>query len=173
VKRLALGLTLVAFLIAACVSSASTATPSRSTASANPTAPATSTTPARSTTPSTASSGAGSVAGQTDTAWGRIWDTLPAGFPAVHGSTPADAAGPASANLVVDGNAAKAIATAMKAALERAGLRTAGLSGPLEDGSYVLDSVGKQAGCMVQVTASPLGGMTTVTVMYGAACPHD
>ena len=117
--------------------------------------------------------GAASQASQTDTAWGRIWDTLPGGFPAIPGSTPTDATdGPASAVLVVQGDAAKSIATSMQAALSAAGFRTEGLSGPLEDGSYVLDTAGAPAGCVVQVTAKPLGGVTTVTIMYGAVCQH-
>lgn len=164
--RLVLGLSLVAtILVAACVSSGATASLSSSAtpvASANP-----------STAPAPASAGAGSVASQTDTPWGRIWDTLPGGFPAIPGSTPTEAAdGPASATLVVQGDTAKAIATSMQAALSAAGFRTEGLSGPLEDGTYVLDMAGTPAGCVVQVTAKPLGGVTTVTIMYGAVCPH-
>lgn len=114
-------------------------------------------------------------AGQTDTEWGRIWDSLPAGFPAYPGSTPADEAstGPASATLAVDGDVAKAIGSWMAAHLEQASYRTVELSGPLEDGSYVLQSVGPAPGCRVQVSAIPLGSLTTETVMYAAACPHD
>jgi hypothetical protein len=167
--RIMLGLSLVAAIaVAACGSSGATTSPGSSVtplASAGPTAASAS---------SSAAAAAGSVAaGQTDTAWGRIWDTLPGGFPAITGSTPTEAAdGPASATLVVQGNAAKAIATSMQTALEAAGFRTEGLSGPLEDGTYVLDAAGTPAGCLVQVTAKPLGGLTTVTILYGAVCPH-
>lgn len=162
VHRLVAGLCLFAGVLpAACGSSVSTASPSPSTR-ALVSAP-----------PSTVASGSVSAAGQTDTTWGRIWDTLPAGFPPIAGATPGDAAnGPASASLVVQGNAAKSIATNMQAALEAAGFRTQGLSGPLEDGSYVLDSVGTPTGCLVQVTAAPIGGVTTVMIMYGALCSH-
>ena len=113
-------------------------------------------------------------AGQTDTEWGRIWDSLPPGFPTYPGSTPADdaATGPASATLAVDGDAAKAIANWMEAQLQGEAYTAQSLSGPLEDGSYVLDSVGAAAGCQVQVTAAPRGSLTIVTVMYGAACPN-
>jgi hypothetical protein len=92
----------------------------------------------------------------------------------ITGSTPSEeaATGPASATLVVDGNAAQAIATYLQGSLERAGFRTDGLTGPLEDGAYVLDASGSPAGCMVQVTAAPLGTVTKVTIMYGAVCPH-
>lgn len=111
--------------------------------------------------------------GQTDTAWGRIWDSLPAGFPAYPGATPADeaATGPASAVLTVQGAEAKTVAEWMQSKLEQATYSTEALSGPLEDGSYVLDSIGPAPGCRVQVSIAPLGGLTTVTVLYGADCP--
>ena len=83
------------------------------------------------------------------------------------------ATGPASADLVVDGVDAKGIATVLQTLLRQAGYTTVGLSGPLEDGSYVLDMTGSAAGCKVQVSATPTGGLTTVTILYGAACPHS
>jgi hypothetical protein len=114
------------------------------------------------------------AAGQTDTAWGRIWDSLPAGFPSVPGSTPAEeaATGPASATLAVDGTDASAIAAALKAQLEAAGFTTEAFNGPAEDGGFVLESAGTVAGCKVQATVAPLGGLTIVTILYGAACPN-
>lgn len=54
--------------------------------------------------------------------------------------------------------------------METATYSTEGLSGPLEDGSYVLDSVG-DGGCRIQTTIAPQGGLTLVTVLYGADCP--
>jgi hypothetical protein len=168
-SRRAIGLGLVAtFALAACTSAA---TSSPSTAAS---VPSTAPSPARASVAPSLGASSGSTAGQTDTDWGRIWDTLPSDFPKVTGSTPSDetATGPASATLVVNGDAAKAIATSMQARLEAAGYTTAGLSGPLEDGSYVLESTGSAAGCKVQVTAKPLGSVTTVTILYGAACPH-
>jgi hypothetical protein len=168
-SRRAIGLGLAAaFALAACASTAtSSPSPAASVASTAPSSAAAS-------SELTVGSSGGSTAGQTDTEWGRIWDTLPPDFPKITGSTPSDeaATGPASAILVVDGDSAKAIATSMEARLEAAGFTTAGLSGPLEDGSYVLDSIGGTAGCKVQVTAKPLGSVTTVTILYGAACPH-
>jgi hypothetical protein len=109
---------------------------------------------------------------QTDTAWGRIWDALPAGFPRFPGSTPADdAAGdPVTARYVVEGGDAREIASWFQARLETATFSTESLSGPLEDGSYVLDAVGNGA-CRLQVTIGPLGSMTFVTIRYGVACP--
>jgi hypothetical protein len=84
------------------------------------------------------------AAGQSDTDWGRIWDSVPAGFPRFPGSTPADdaAADPVSARFAVPGGDPRAIATWLQDALEQAHLDTVGLNGPAEDGSFVLDSVG-------------------------------
>ena len=38
-------------------------------------------------------------------------------------------------------------------------------------GSFVLDAR-RDPGCRVGVTIAPTGGMTTVTVLYGAGCPQ-
>jgi hypothetical protein len=111
-------------------------------------------------------------AGQTDTEWGRIWDTVPATFPRFPGSNPADdaAAEPVSARFAVPGGDPQAIATWMQGALERAHLSTVGLNGPAEDGSFVLDSVGDGT-CRMQTTIAPLGDMTFISVLYGSDCP--
>ena len=162
-SRVALGLSLIALLVfAACGSGASSKAPS-ATAAASRSAP-----------PSVSAS-SGPAAGQTDTEWGLIWDTLPNNFPTYPGSTPGEetATGPASANLVVDGLDAKGIVTVLQTLLRQAGYETVGLSGPLEDGSYVLDMTGSAAGCKVQVSAKPTGGLTTLTILYGAVCPHS
>ena len=155
------------FGLAACTASGASVAPSVSTpvpVSAAPSSGA-----------SAASSGGGSATSQTDTDWGRIWDTLPATFPAITGSTPSEeaAAGPASAVFTVDGDAAKTVATMLQARLEAAGYTTVGLGGPLEDGTFTLDMTGSPTGCMLQIRAAPTGGLTTVTILYGAACPHD
>lgn len=159
--RVVLGLTLTAgFALAACGAGPSTGPPSSATS-------------ATSAAPSIVAAASASSPDQTDTTWGRIWDTLPSGFPTIVGAKPVELAnGAASATLAVDGDSAKSITTTMQAALEAAGFRTQGLSGPLEDGSYVLDSVGTPTGCLVQVTAAPIGGVTTVMIMYGAICPR-
>jgi hypothetical protein len=151
----------IALAIAACGSSAPSAS-TRATASSAASAAASvppSITPA---------------AGQTDTEWGRIWDSLPAGFPTISGATPSEEAstGPASAILAVEGGDPKAIATTLRAQLEAAGYTTEGLNGPAEDGGFVLESTGSAAGCKVLATIAPLGGLTTVTILYGAACPN-
>ena len=58
----------------------------------------------------------------------------------------------------------------MQGALENATFSTESLSGPLEDGSFVLESVG-EGECRIQVIVEPMGGLTFVIVRYGAACP--
>jgi hypothetical protein len=65
------------------------------------------------------------------------------------------------------------VAKALVTQLASVGFPTAGLGSALEDGSYVLDATGSAPGCKVQVTIKPLGDKTFVTILYGAACPHD
>jgi predicted small lipoprotein YifL len=132
--------------------------------------------------PSTAASSVASAApsgaaggGQTDTEWGRIWDTLPSSFPTIPGAHPSEeaATGPVSATLVIEGNVSRLVATALVGQLAKDGFPTAGLGTPVEDGSYTLDATGSAPGCKVQLTVKPMGGETLVTILYGAACPHD
>ena len=128
-------------------------------------------------TPSVPSSSAASgrpTVSQTDTDWGRIWDSLPSSFPAVPGGTPDEnaAGGPASAVFVVEGVDAKGVATVLQTQLQKAGYTTIGSLDPLEDGSVVLEMTGKPEGCMVQATATPTGGLTTIRILYGADCPY-
>ena len=155
---------------AACEPATSSLPPAVSTSSAG--APV-SAAPPTTTASSPAEASPPAEAGQTDTAWGRIWDNLPATFPRYPGSTPAEGAatGPASAVLAVKGIEAKQIADWTQTQLERASYSTEALSGPLEDGGFVLDSTGPAPGCRVEVSISPLGGLVTVTVLYGASCP--
>ena len=149
--------------LAAC-SSAGTSSPTPPSVS-SPAAAASSARPA---------AGGGSATSQTNTDWGRIWDSLPKDFPAIAGSTPDDAAaGPASAVLVVQGDVAKTVATSLQTELGAAGYTTTALGGPLEDGTYTLDMTGASTDCMLQVAATPTGGLTTITILYGAGCPHD
>src|SRR6476646_6826509 len=150
------------FALAACGPGA-TATPSVTAATAVATP---------SVTPTTAPS-SGPKVSQSDTDWGRIWDGLPPGFPSIPGATPDEnaAGGPASAVFVVQDGDATVIATSLQTALKSAGYTTVGSMDPLEDGSGVLEMTGSPAGCAVQVTASPTGGLTTVRILYGAGCP--
>ncbi|MEX1173108.1 MAG: hypothetical protein WEG56_10915, partial [Chloroflexota bacterium] len=111
-------------------------------------------------------------ASQTETDWGTIWDGVPAGFPRFPGSTTADDATgtPASDIYAVPAGDPDVIAAWLQTAMENATYSTEGLSGPFEDGSFVLDSVG-DAGCRIQTTVAPLGNLVLVTVLYGAECP--
>src|SRR5206468_1833149 len=108
---------------------------------------------------------------QTNTDWGRIWDAAPASFPRRPGSEPTEtAAGPASAVLSVPAGVAETTDW-YATSLGQAGYKVAGASGPLEDGSYVVDATGKPAACHVQVTVANVGTLTVATIMYGASCP--
>jgi hypothetical protein len=112
---------------------------------------------------------------QTDTAWGRIWDGLPAGFPVYPGAVESEEAGggePVSATFSVADATPDEIATALQSQLELATFSTEALSGPLEDGGFVIDSVG-DGGCRIETTVTPAGGLTLITVRYGADCPFE
>jgi len=108
---------------------------------------------------------------QTETEWGRIWDELPPTFPVFPGQAPTETGeGPFSAQLSVPGDPAAA-ATWYQGALEVVGLSTLSMSGPLEDGSYVIESTGDPEGCVVETRLAPHGDVTLVSVLFGAACP--
>ena len=110
---------------------------------------------------------------QTETAWGRIWDAVPASFPRLEASLPADSVtGPVSAAFVVGAGPADVTAT-MKRLLDGEGGYRTDQSGPLEDGSFVLDSTGPWEGCRVQTTVTPQSGTTLITILYGAGCPFE
>jgi hypothetical protein len=159
-------------LLAACGPAEQSAGPSPSGGSTAPTSPRASGAPSASAEPPSAAA-SGPVAGtQTDTTWGRIWDDVPPGFPTFAGSMVAGDTSPepVSATYSVANDDTAVIATWMQAALENASFRTEALSGPLEDGSFVLEMVG-QGDCRLQVIVVPMGGLTFVTVRYGAACP--
>jgi hypothetical protein len=112
-----------------------------------------------------------SPVGQSETAWGRIWDRVPPWFPRYPGSSEAQDASAAasSARFAVPSGDPREIASWLRSGLETATLRT-DVSGPLEDGSMTLDSVGEGT-CRARTTVAPLGGMTFVTVFYGSDCP--
>ena len=118
-KRFVLALVAVALVVAACGSTASSDPASSAVQPAPSTAGASAASPAQ--------SGA-AAAGQTDTEWGRIWDTLPSNFPEIPGARPSEeaATGPASATLVLEGNVARLVATALVDSLAKNGFPTAG-----------------------------------------------
>ena len=108
---------------------------------------------------------------QTNTQWGRIWDALPPAFPQPAGSTPAGPIGRGPSSGEVDVSAGPAIVSSFYVtALGRLGYLVLGVQGPLEDGSRVIDARG-DAGCRLQMTVVPLGGVTHVTILFGASCP--
>jgi hypothetical protein len=151
----------LALLVGACAQDGGSSSPA-----ASPVAPSLTASPAASEPPATA------PAAQTDTEWGRIWDALPADFPRYPGATPADDATsePVSAvYALAEGDPAE-IASWMQTSLEMATYSTEGLSGPLEDESFVLESVGEDD-CRIQTRITPQGTLIIVTVLYGAACP--
>lgn len=120
---------------------------------------------------STGAPSAAPLTSQTDTAWGRIWDDLPAGFPVFPTATIADdaTAEPVSGVFAIpDGDPAEVIAW-MQAALETATYSTEALSGPFEDGSVTLESVG-DGDCRIETVVAPMGGLSLMTIRYGAAC---
>jgi uncharacterized membrane protein YjjB (DUF3815 family) len=146
------------------------ATPSATSAASVPAPTATDAAP-----PATAASASEApTTSQSDTEWGRIWDALPAGFPLYPGGTAAEDAGigPVSATYAIEGAEPDEIATWMQQALEMATFSTEALAGPLEDGRFVLDSVG-DGDCRMQVEAIPQGGLTFIVIRYGAACPNS
>lgn len=119
------------------------------------------------------SGAASAVAGtQTETGWGRIWDAVPPDFPIFPGSTIADPVSPdaVSATYAVDGGDPGEIMTWMQAGLETAGFATESLSGPLESGSFILESVG-EGDCQIETTVAPMGSLAIISVRYGAGCP--
>jgi hypothetical protein len=77
-----------------------------------------------------------------------------------------------SATFSVPGTDAATVAQWLQAELEVATYSTEALSGPLEDGSFVLDSVG-EGECRIETTVAPAGDLTLVRVRYGAACPFE
>jgi hypothetical protein len=164
-RALLLGALLV---VAACGPGSASSAPD---ASGGGTAAAAASPTAAPTSEASADTGAGELT-QSDTAWGRIWDGVPSGFPRAPGARDADdaTAEPVSDAYVVEGGDPADIAAMLQAAMEGATYSTESLSGPLEDGGFVLDSTGG-TDCRIQTAIVPQGGLILVTVLYGAACP--
>lgn len=159
-------LALTALATLAACSPGPTGAPSGSGASAPPIATGGATAPAL-------GSPAATPPGQTETAWGRIWDSVPPSFPAIPGAQPAEAgADPVSAafDLPAAAGGVADIARTYVDALGAAGW-SATLDGPLEDGSFVVDAARAGTLCQARVQAIPLGGIVRLAVLYGASCP--
>jgi hypothetical protein len=109
----------------------------------------------------------------TNTAVGRIWDSLPPSFPRINGQVPTDTgSGPTSGTFAVPGDIAAGVA-AVKAGLTGLGYNV-DVGSPLEDGSVVLDAGGgADPDCRIEVRFTPLSGTATMAVLYGAACPFS
>lgn len=116
--------------------------------------------------------------GQTDTAWGPIWNGVPPEFPPPPGSQPAEAGpgtGPVSGAWTVPvGGLPNAGAVAQFYVDEFARVGYGGSrDGPLEDGSHTAWA-SNGYGCDILVTAAPRGSDETLaTVLYGAGCPFS
>lgn len=108
----------------------------------------------------------------TRTTWGVIWDALPPGFPTPPAAEPTDTGDPepASATLAIP-SAAGATAEWYRSALPKARYSIESVSGPYENGGYVIAAVGGSPDCRVQVTLARTGTTTTATILFAAACP--
>lgn len=150
----------------------------RSTApvAATPTAAATAAAPSATTIPSSAlhptTRPTASLPTKTKTAWGTIWDALPAAFPIPPGGEPTETGdpAPASATLAIPATPATT-ADWYRTALPAAGYSVEGVSGPYENGGYVVDANGTSPDCRVQVSLVRLGTTTMATILFGAGCP--
>jgi hypothetical protein len=107
----------------------------------------------------------------TETDWGTIVDSVPSDFPVYPDAKSADAidTGPVSAAWTVAASAAD-VATWYRRALAATGYSTNDRSGPLEDGSFTVDTSSDLPECRILTTARPLGDRTLITVMFGAGC---
>lgn len=125
-------------------------------------------TPALTAAPS--ATAAPSMPSQTATEWGPIWDALPPQFPIPAQAQPVDPDEAVSAAFDMR-EPADVVATRLQATLEGERLSTESMSGPLEDGSFVIESVDPSNGCRVQTIIAPLGDRTRLVFRYGADCP--
>jgi hypothetical protein len=104
--------------------------------------------------------------------WGPIWDAVPPAFLVFAGAQPVEIDEPVSVALDHPAQAASPadIANAYVTDLTIGGWRTV-VSGPIEDGSIVVDAVRDGTACRAQVRATPFGGIVRITVLYGSGCP--
>jgi hypothetical protein len=144
--------------------------PSAAPATPAPSAPLLTPVPGSSAEPAPSQAG---IPTTTETDWGTIWDALPPSFPRDPSWTPVDPIeGPASGAFAV-GASGEDVAATMQSALELANYSTFTMSGPFEDGSYVIESVGATDLCRVETRVTPLSGTTHVRVRMSADCPFE
>ncbi len=95
----------------------------------------------------------------------------PTTFPMYPGAEPADTGdGPASAILDIPARVA-IIVDWYRSGLSGAGYHIEAVAGPLEDGSTVIDAVGKDPTCRVQAAIVPHGSRSIATILFAAGCP--
>lgn len=106
----------------------------------------------------------------TDTAFGRIFDSLPPSFPKLIGQEPADTGtGPTSGSFATNLSVADA-RRIIEVALVAQGWAVQ-VGSPLEDGTVVLEASRAEAGCKTEVRFTPTSGTVIMSVLYGATCP--
>jgi hypothetical protein len=105
----------------------------------------------------------------TQTAFGTIFDRLPASFPRLPGQEPADTGEGATSGSFAVNLDARAASQAMQTALIAGGW-TADVGSPLEDGSVVLEAA-RSNGCKAEVRFTPRSGTVLMSVLYGSKCP--
>lgn len=171
----ALALLLLGALVpTACSSPATTGTPTASSppgASAGPTGAGPQPTGVPVVTPEPTIEPPPTSPGQTQTAWGPIWNTVPDSFPVPIDAAETDAPnGPVSGAWLVPKADVSPIALAgfYRDALIENGWQ-ANVDGPLEDGSYTIASLAA-GGCRTLTTITPRGSESLVTVLFGASC---
>lgn len=120
------------------------------------------------------SAGAGASAASsvstTVTDWGVIRDEVPADFPLPPGTKPADLPGGPYSGAYTSTSSAPEALVVVQQGLKAAGYPDATQSVATESGEVTIDATGA-GGCRIQVAIAPLGGLTSITVLYGASCP--
>jgi hypothetical protein len=108
-----------------------------------------------------------------ESAWGPIWDAVPPEFLVFAGAQPVETDQEVSATLDHPAEAAspEAVAQVYATDLTLAGWQAL-MEGPLEDGSVAVNAARDSTTCRARVTATPLGGVVRITVLYGADCPR-
>lgn len=162
---------LVALLLAACSNGSGTPSATAAPATSLPSGEVATAAPSEEPLPSDDAT-PGPPPGQSETAWGRIWDDVPDSFPVPVDASVADPLqGPISGawTVPVADVDAPALVGYYRQALDELGWTTA-IDGPLEDGSYTVASANHQ-GCGTLTTILPRGDESLITVLFGAGCP--